>query len=183
MSSIFISYESKNEFLSLQLGQGHDHESSAHLASYRLAEQLVFLGVFLVRKRIEPLVVEPLHGIFQMTGAAGKQDSVVEIVHGELGYSAVEGHSLSIRQQRRLLLQMADDELGIGESPQIVAHILLLMHDGVFSRAVEICPGIGGDDSFSLQEEERGEFLVLVQDARGEALVLQDISPEDIAAG
>ena len=163
--------------------QGHDHESSAHLASYRLAEQLIFLGVFLVRQRIESLVVEPLHGIFEMTGAAGEQDGVVEIVHGELGYSAVERHSLSIRQQRRLLLQMADDELGIGESLQIVAHILLLMHDGVFPRAVEICPGIGGDDSLSLQEEEWGEFLVLVQDTRGEALILQDISPEDIAAG
>ncbi len=78
---------------------------------------------------------------------------------------------------------MAYYELRIGQSFQIVAHILLLMHDRVFPRAVEVCPGICGDDSFCLQEEERGKFLILMQDARGEALVLQDISPEDIAAG
>ena len=78
---------------------------------------------------------------------------------------------------------MAYYEFCISQAFQIVPYILLLMHDRVFSRTIEVCSGVCGNDSFCLQEQERGKFFILMQYAWSEALILQDISSEYIAAG
>ena len=69
---------------------------------HHLPEIHVFLRIVAVGQGIESLLRQPLHSLFQCLAVACPAYDVIQIVHRELRYAAVEGRAVMLRHYERL---------------------------------------------------------------------------------
>ena len=114
--------------------------------------------------------------------ATGEDDNIIDVVHRELGNTALHGYSLFGRQRTALLPKVHDDIPGITESGDVTAHIGTI--DGRHGTlAIEVCTCIGSGDTIGTKDELWRELLVLaIGYTRGETQAALDGLTEKLKA-